>query len=106
MLLVKLIKIAGILKDLELSQFFVNKESIDVKALIKHLESIDPQIVVEIAKIATDDKSIDNEVDAILALSAFFLPLVGQLRTSRYLPVILSHLSSLSSVETMIAPEK
>jgi len=104
MLLPKLIKVAFILKDLDLSQFFSNKESIDVQGLIKHLETIDSSIVIELAKVVTDDKSksVDNEVDALLGLTAFFLPLVEQVRTSPHLPKVLSLTSLLSSTKNPV----
>lgn len=102
MLMVKLIKIAFILKDLELTQFFADKDNIDVKGLVKHLESIDESIIVEIARIATDDKSVNNEVDAVLALTAFFLPLVEQVRTSPQLAKVLSLTCLPSSMKNLV----
>lgn len=102
MLLVKLIKIAFILKDLDLTQFFTDKENIDIKGLVKHLESIDESIIVEIARIATDDKSVNNEVDAVLALTAFFLPLVEQVRTSPQLAKVLSLTCLPSSMKNLV----
>lgn len=102
MLLVKLIKIAFLLKDLELAQFFTDKENIDIKGLVKHLESIDESIIVEIARIATDDKSIDNEIDAVLALTAFFLPLVERVKTSPHLQKVLSLTYSQSLIKNLV----
>lgn len=106
MLLVKMIRIALILKDLDLTQFFKDKESIDIQGLVNHLELIDKNIVIQIAKTATDDKSIDNELDAVLALTAFFLKLIQQAKTSKYLKEILSLTSLQNLVENQTVEVK
>ena len=105
MLLAKLIRIAFILKDLDLGQFFVGKKSIDIPALITHIGQFDSSIIIGIAKIATDDKSIDNEVDATLALTAFFLPLVVQLSTSPQLPKMMESLACLQNLIPKVQPK-
>lgn len=104
MLLVKLIRIAFILKDLDLGQFFIGQKSIDIPALIAHISQFDKSVIIGIAKIATDDKSIDNEVDATLALTAFFLPLAVQLSTSPQLPKLMESLACLQSLMPKAQP--
>jgi hypothetical protein len=80
MLIVKLIRIAGLLKDAEIAQHFKDGR-VDTESLVKSLK---PELVIEIARVATG-KEIVNEIDAIAGLITFFLSLLKEMRDSHNL---------------------
>ena len=78
MLLVKLIRVAFLLKDLKLDAFF-NDKGCDVTALV---ESLPKDLTMKLCDV-TGVKA-DNEVDAVIGLiTDFFIPLLTQLKESK-----------------------
>jgi hypothetical protein len=77
MLLWKLIRIAGVLKNLELEDCIVDGKA-DIQKIV---ERLDERRLSEICEICTGTKST-NELDAIAGIADFFLKLRNQVKTS------------------------
>lgn len=97
MLLPRLIKIAFILKDLQLDKF-ITGEKVDITGLIEHLKAVDEtrkpneeKIIIQLAKAATGS-DIVNELDAEIGLVNFFLQLLPQLKISQQARILINYL--------------
>ena len=73
MILVKLIKVAFLLKELDLKQFF-NDQGCDITALVNYIETTNPEILHKLCEILTGDKPT-CEVDAMAGVVNFILSL-------------------------------
>ena len=91
MLFVKLIKVAFLLKELDLAKYF-NEKGCDVTGLVQSLPKDTIFKLCEAVDIKHDN---ENEVDATIGLiTDFFLPLVGQAKTSKHLPKLIQSLAN------------
>lgn len=91
MLLVKLIKVALLLKELDLSKHF-NEKGCDVTALV---ESLPKDTIFKLCDAVGINHDNENEVDATIGLiTDFFLPLVGQAKNSKHLPKLIQNLQN------------
>jgi len=87
MLFVKLMKIAFILKDLNLDQYFKDSKC-EVDLLVASLK---PEIIMQLAEVATGAKIV-SEVDAIAGIVNFCLSLAEQAKTSPQLATLVQSL--------------
>jgi hypothetical protein len=89
MLFVKLIKVAFLLKELDLAKHF-NEKGCDVSSLV---ESLPKDLIFKLCEAVGVECDKENEVDATIGLiTNFFLPLVGQVRESKHLPKLIQSL--------------
>jgi hypothetical protein len=86
MLFVKLIRIASLLKDLDLTKHF-NKDGCDVTGLVN---SLPKDVVFKLCDAVGIEHDSTNEVDATIGLiTDFFYPLVDQAKASKNLPKLI-----------------